>query len=196
MLEFILSTLESLGLFGLFIGVAVEALSIPFPAAVFMLAYGYILDPDPISWIWLSLGSAVIYTLISFIPYAFAKRYENWVQKKVKHSKIEKMTRYVKKYGDWVVAVGRVLGMGYIAYTASVSNISSVRYAIFTFIGVLPTAFVMFYLGQLGNIEAVYEWFQRSQYVIFSLLATAIGAYVAYRALRAKKYAKERSSSS
>ncbi|WP_018923258.1 DedA family protein [Salsuginibacillus kocurii] len=194
MLEFILSILEQLGIVGLILGVAIEALSIPFPAAIFMLAYGYILDPGWTDWFLLSLLSSGIYMVVSFIPYLLANRYHYLFKKKLNSGRLKRMQHMVEKYGEWAIAGGRMVGMGYIAYVAAFCEIRPFRYGLFTFIGVFPTALLMFYLGQLGNIEVIYNWFQRFQYVIFSIIALLIGGYIALRLYQVKRAKKTRKS--
>ncbi|MFD2707182.1 DedA family protein [Salibacterium lacus] len=187
MLELILNVLEQLGLAGLFLGVAIEAISSPFPAAIVLLVYGYIMDPYGWEWILLSVGSAAVYTAIAYIPYWLALRYDYLLQKQVDKAGTRQMMKFMDKYREWTITAGRILGMGYIVYVAAFYRITPFRYGFFTFIGVLPVALLMLYLGRLGNIEVVYSWFQGIQYMIMAVLAGLIGWYIYYRIKRRKK---------
>ncbi|SFM41824.1 DedA family protein [Salibacterium qingdaonense] len=189
MLELILNALEQLGLAGLFLGVAVEAISSPFPAAIVLLVYGYIIDPTGWNWVLLSISSAAVYTAIAYIPYWLALRYDYLLQKQVDKAGTRQMMKFMDKYREWTITAGRILGMGYIVYVAAFYRITPFRYGFFTFIGVLPVALLMLYLGRLGNIEVVYSWFQGIQYVLMAALAGLIGWYIYYRLNRRKKEA-------
>lgn len=194
MLTFLLDTLEQLGLLGLFLGVAVEAISIPFPAAIVMLVYGYIMNPSGLEWVLLSFEAAAAYTAVSFIPYWLSLRYDYLLQNRINKSSSKQMLKFMDKYREWTISAGRVLGMGYIVYLAAFYKITPFRYGFFTFLGILPVAFLMFYLGSLGNIEVVYTWFQNVQYGIIFLIIGAIGWYIFYRVRTKKKYRRNQQS--
>ncbi|SDH90275.1 membrane protein DedA, SNARE-associated domain [Alteribacillus persepolensis] len=194
MLTFLLETLEQLGLVGLFLGTAIEAISIPFPAAIVFLVYGYIMDPSGIDWVMLSIGSAAVYTAVSYIPYGLSLRFDYLLQRRVNQAKSKRMHTFMQKYREWTIAAGRVLGMGYIVYLAAFYKITPFRYGFFTFIGVLPVAFLMFYLGSLGNIEVVYNWFQRAQSLIIGVIVIGAGIYIFYRWRTKKRYQSQQHS--
>ncbi|QKS72988.1 VTT domain-containing protein [Paenalkalicoccus suaedae] len=192
MIQMILEFLRELGLVGLFIGIGVEALSIPFPAAIIFLLYGYLINPTGMELVWISLLSALIYTAVSYIPYAFALKYQDAVTKRMGSKRVKKMIARAEKYREWTIAIGRVLGMGYIVYVATFCKMSPTRYGIFTFIGVLPVAFAMLYLGGLGNVGEVYEIFQQVQYVVMAVIVGLIVLYVLYRVrLKQKQVVKD-----
>ncbi|MFZ4454056.1 DedA family protein [Salibacterium aidingense] len=187
MLDLILRVLEQLGLFGLFLGIAIEAISFPFPAAIVLLVYGYIIDPSGWQWTLLSIASAAVYTVVAFIPYWISLRYDHILQNRVDKAGTRQMMKFMDKYREWTITAGRILGMGYIVYVAAFYRITPFRYGFFTFIGVLPIALLMLYLGRLGNIEVVYSWFQGLQYILMVVLAGLIGWYIYYRLRRRKK---------
>ncbi|WP_026702067.1 DedA family protein [Salibacterium aidingense] len=187
MLDLILRVLEQLGLFGLFLGIAIEAISFPFPAAIVLLVYGYIIDPSGWQWTLLSIASAAVYTVVAFIPYWISLRYDHILQNRVDKAGTRQMMKFMDKYREWTITAGRILGMGYIVYVAAFYRITPFRYGFFTFIGVLPIALLMLYLGRLGNIKVVYSWFQGLQYILMVVLAGLIGWYIYYRLRRRKK---------
>ncbi|WP_026690776.1 DedA family protein [Alteribacter aurantiacus] len=186
MVETILEVLRSIGFIGLFLGIVIEAISIPFPAALFVLVYGYILNPTLPELFLLSLGSSAIYVAFSYIPYYLSIKYEPFIRKKVSKNKVRTAERWIQDYGEWMIAVGRVLGMGYIAYIAGFSKIRPVAFGVFTFLGFFPLSFLMFYLGSLGNLEKMAEWFQNAQTIIYSILGVALIGYVVFRYFRRK----------
>jgi membrane protein DedA with SNARE-associated domain len=186
MVELILEFLRELGFAGLFIGIVVEALSVPFPAALFVLVYGYILNPSPGEIVLLALGSAVVYTAFSYVPYFLSIKFEPSIRRNVSREKVKVAEGWIRKYGEWMIAAGRFLGMGYIAYIAGFSSIRPLAFGLYTFAGFFPLSLLMFYLGTLGNLEFMADTFQNAQWFIFSVLAVLITVYLGYRVLRKK----------
>lgn len=181
MLEMIIDTLREWGIIGLLLGIGVEALSIPFPAAIVFLLYGYIINPAGWELVWISLLSAAVYTAVAYIPYVLSVRYHYLVSNRIKTGRAQRMVRFMERYREWTIAGGRVLGMGYIVYVAAFCKISPIKYGLFTFIGVLPVALAMLYLGGLGNVGEVYYVFQNLQYVITAVIVAGICYYIYYR---------------
>lgn len=187
MLEFIFNILRELGWIGLIAGIAVEALSIPFPAAIIFLIYGYLIGPTGWDLIWISVIASAAYTVIAYIPYYLSNRFQGFVQRRLVSRRAKRMVRFMKKYRGWTIAAGRVLGMGYIVYVAAFCKITPLRYGFFTFIGVFPVAVVMLYLGTLGVVGEAYGVFQNVQYLIALLFAAVVIYYIYYRVKTKKK---------
>ncbi|TYS01566.1 VTT domain-containing protein [Rossellomorea vietnamensis] len=178
--------LVGLGIWGLLLGVLIEAVSLPFPAALFILIYGYILQPSPLEIILYSLAVSVFYVMVSFIPYWLSIKYETDIRRKLSKKKQQKFDRWTEKYGDWTITLGRILGMGYIAYLGGFCSIKPARYGMLTFLGVLPVSITMFYLGSIGNLAALKEGFNNVQWVINGLLLTTTVSYVLFKLLKRK----------
>ncbi|WP_227939559.1 DedA family protein [Alkalihalobacillus deserti] len=181
MIDIILDVLRDLKWAGLLIGIVIEAISLPFPAALFVLIYGYILDPSLPEMAMLAFGSSIVYVAFSFIPYWLSIKYEPFIRRKVSEHKVRKAERWIEKYGEWMIAVGRVIGMGYIAYIAGFSKIRPVSFAFFTFLGFFPLSFLMFFLGSLGNLEEMAEKFQNAQWLVYSIIGMTLAGYLTYR---------------
>jgi membrane protein DedA with SNARE-associated domain len=188
MVEIIFDLLRQLGWVGLVIGVAIEALSIPFPAAIFVLVYGYLLNPSWLDILLYSVWTSLIYVVVSFIPYFVSIRYESIVRNKIPKQKMAFAQKWVDKYGDWMIAVGRFIGMGYITYIAGFSHMTKWKFAALTFIGFYPLSIIMFYLGTLGNIEAIITRFHQTQWLIFTGLGIVLTMYIIFRMQRRKKF--------
>ncbi|UJW58801.1 VTT domain-containing protein [Bacillus sp. A116_S68] len=188
MIELIFDLLRQLGWIGLVIGVAIEALSIPFPAAIFVLVYGYLLNPTWLDILLYSVWTSLIYVTVSFIPYVISLRYESVVREKMPKQKMAFAQKWVDKYGDWMIAVGRFIGMGYITYIAGFSHMTKLKFAALTFIGFYPLSIIMFYLGTLGNIEAMITRFQQAQWLILIVLGVLLILYIIFRIQRRKKF--------
>ncbi|PKR77346.1 hypothetical protein CEY16_11475 [Halalkalibacillus sediminis] len=186
MLEVIFDILRELGMTGLVLGIGIEALSVPFPAAIIFLIYGYLINPSGWELVWVSFVASVVYTLIAYIPYVLSIRFKHQVEKRVQSKRKQRMVKFMEKYRGWTIAAGRILGMGYIVYVAAVCKISPLRYGIFTFIGVFPVALLMLYLGGLGVVGEAYGAFQGMQYVITGLIILAAVYYISAKIKRRK----------
>ncbi|CAM3790368.1 hypothetical protein [Alkalicoccus chagannorensis] len=190
MLEIIFEFLRELGWIGLVIGVSVEGLSVPFPAAIVFLVYGYVMNPAGLDFLWLSLLGAGAYTVVSYIPYVIAVRWQHVVQRRMTSVRVKKMIRFMERNRNATIAIGRTLGMGYIVYVAAVCRIGPVRYGIFTFLGVFVVGPPMLYLGSLGNVGEVYAVFQQLQYVIAAFLLLGVGAYLYFWIRKKRRLAR------
>ncbi|UCZ52406.1 hypothetical protein LGQ02_16405 [Bacillus shivajii] len=188
MVELILDILQQLGWVGLIFGVAIEALSIPFPAALFVLTYGYLLDPSWGEVFLFSIFTTVTYVIVSFVPLLISVKYEHVIKKKLPQSKVEFAHRKIEKYGDWMIALGRFVGMGYISYIAGFCKIKPFKFAVLTFVGFYPISVMMFYLGSLGNVEEMANWLQNTQGIIMGALILLGSSYIFFRFRRKKKY--------
>lgn len=178
--------LVGLGIWGLLLGIFVEAVSLPFPAALFILIYGYILKPGLWEVFLYGAGVSLFYVLISYIPYWLSIKYEDNIRKKLSKKKQETFDRWNDKFGDWTITLGRILGMGYIAYLGGFSNMKPAKYGFLSFIGILPVSWVMFYLGSIGNLKVLKESFQNVQWIINAVLLTTISSFILFKLLRRK----------
>lgn len=187
MLDVILEVLKDMKWFGLIIGIAIEAISLPFPAALVVLIYGYLLNPSLPEMVMLAFVSSLIYVAFSFIPYWLSIKYESKIRKKLSKNKMRTAEHWVEKYGEWMIAFGRVIGMGYIAYIAGFSKIGPVAFGFYTFLGFFPLSFLMFFLGSLGHLEKISKWFQHTQWLLYSLIGITIVGYLTYHKCRRKE---------
>ncbi|RDI43138.1 DedA family protein [Falsibacillus pallidus] len=155
MMQPIIDFLIQLGWIGLLIGVAFEALSIPIPSSFFIVFYGYMLKPGLLEIFLIGLLITGVYIIFSFVPYWLSIKFEDKLKSKISKKKMKKAMNWIDKYGDWSIALGRIFGMGYIAFIGGFCKIKPMKYALLTFIGVYPLAVLFVYLGTLGNIKAI-----------------------------------------
>ena len=117
MLQFALDFLEKCGVLGLFAATALEASSLPFPGALFMLIYGYIMNVSSWKLVLLSAANSVVYTIFTLVPYGIGHKLEKYSKKRFDEKKIAKAQNWFKKYGEWSIALSRPLSIGnYISY--------------------------------------------------------------------------------
>lgn len=178
MLQIALDILEKGGLWGLFAATAIEASSIPFPGALFVLIYGYLMDVS--SWQLVCIGAlnSLVYVSFSLIPYFIGKRMGDFSQKKLDKKKVKKAQAWFQKYGEWSIPLSRPTGFGnYISYISGITNIALWRFVLLSFLGVFPWNTLLLFIGNSGSIERVQrflEVYQKFGYIIATMLVMVV----------------------
>ncbi|MGM7723128.1 DedA family protein [Metabacillus sp. Hm71] len=182
MIEFILNTLNTLGVWGLFIGVALEAASLPFPGMLFVLTYGYLLKPSWGILVLLTIAGSLVYTIFSYIPYFIGLKLQDTLKKEKYEKKIKRAKGWFDKYGEWTISFSRMIGVGnYISYFSGMIKVHPWKYGVLTYIGILPWVLFMLILGRAGIIKTVMELFTSIQkYLVIGLFLGLI-LYLVYR---------------
>ena len=180
MVQSLLNMLDGLGVTGLFIVMAIEGSSFPFPGIFLVVTYGYLLQPTLPELVGLGFVMSVVYSAFSYIPYAIGFRVETALPKRFKQ-KLVKAQNVFRHYGLWSVALTRPLGVGnYISYVAGMCKVKGWQYGGLTFLGVFPWAIAMLWLGRVfkGNVEAISRFLQDYQWYLYAVLMTAALAYI------------------
>lgn len=164
MLQFALDFLEKCGVFGLFAATALEASSLPFPGALFILIYGYIMDIGPWKLVLLAAANSVIYTLFTLIPYGIGNQLEKFSKKRMNQKKFKKAQEWFKKYGEWSIALSRPLSIGnYISYLSGFSRVKPWRFIMLTYLGIFPWSTLLLFIGNKGSIDTIQHFLDMSQ---------------------------------
>lgn len=193
MLQYAIDFLQDYGIWGLFLATAIEASSLPFPGAFFMLFFGLVVQASAWQMVLISLVNSLIFTLFSLIPYWIGTRVQNFSRKKIDPSKVEKAQEWFQKYGAWSIAISRPLSIGnYISYIAGLSNIPMRRYALFTFIGTFPWSTFLLFVGRTGSVESLKLFLAKLQqfgwYVAaIGVAAVAVWGFFVWRRAKKKK---------
>lgn len=171
-----------LSFWGVFLGLAVEAASIPFPAALLVLTYGYLLNPSWGMMVILSITGSLIYAIFSYIPYFIGLKLQSKFKKKKYEKKIKKVQMWFNKYGEWTISLSRIIGFGnYISYFSGISKVRPLKFGALTYIGVLPWLFLMLLLGRAGFIKTIIDFLSTSQkYILLGTLLLLL-FYLFYR---------------
>ncbi|MYL34766.1 hypothetical protein GLW08_02725 [Pontibacillus yanchengensis] len=191
MLDFIISFIKDIGIFGLLLSLAIEASSLPFPGAVVVLTYGYILKSSALASFGIALLAGAVYTAFSFIPYYIGYKIDHKVKQWFNENKIEKVERWFTRCGEWTIALSRPLGLGnYISYFSGLSKVRPYRFAVITFIGIFPWIYLMLMLGNIGNLESMKSLLSSTQQYIYIGLGVLLIAYISFNFFRKKKQTK------
>lgn len=191
MLESALNFLKECGVWGLFGATAIEASSLPFPGALFVLLYGYLLDVSFGQIVVIGFFNSLFFTAFSLIPFYIGTKIETFTKKKLPTDKIEKAQKWFRKYGAWSIVFTRPLSIGnYVSYISGISGIQAWKFAVFTFIGAFPWNTFLLFVGNSGSlldIEKVLEQIRSFGYIITALLVVvAVGYFLIWRKKQAK----------
>lgn len=156
MLQIALDFLKACGVWGLYGATAIEASSLPFPGALFVLLYGYLLDAGPIEMVMIGFVNSVIFSIFSLIPFMIGTRLSNYSRKKFDTIKIEKAQGWFRRYGAWSIVLTRPLSIGnYVSYISGMSGISPLRFFVFTWLGAFPWNTFLLFVGNSGSLEHI-----------------------------------------
>jgi membrane protein DedA with SNARE-associated domain len=161
MVQQFLEWVHAIGMPGLFVVMALEGSSLPFPGIVMVLSFGYLFSPSYLDTAFIAAGMSLSYSLASLIPYFLGLKMERLISKRLRKG-LARGQQFFNKYGMWSIALSRPFGIGnYISYIAGMSKVNVMTYLLLTFMGIYPWSFVMILLGDYfnGNYEAFKEFF-------------------------------------
>jgi membrane protein DedA with SNARE-associated domain len=194
MLQTALDFLEKCGVWGLFAATAIEASSLPFPGATFVLIYGYLMDVS--TWQLVAIGAlnSFVYVVFSLIPYYIGKYLGNLTQKKFDEKKVKKAQEWFQKYGEWSITLSRPTGFGnYISYISGISDISIWRFGLLSYLGVFPWNTLLLFIGNYGSLETVEHFLAmtRKVGVMITIILVFAAAFILWYYLKKNKEQKQ-----
>ncbi len=169
--NFAINIIESLGYWGVFIGMTLESACIPIPSEIIMTFSGFVVyqGNTNMTLLGITIVGALGNLLGSLIAYyvglkggrPFLERYGRYVL--ITHSKLELADKWFERYGSEAVLISRLLPVirTFISLPAGIANMDLKKFIIYTFIGSLPWCFVLGYIGvQLGpNWDIIESYF-------------------------------------
>jgi len=152
-------SLQRYGYSGVAISTFLEGVSIPFPSIVILLLAGFLASKGSMSLFSIIIIAAASYTIGSCIPYyighSMNKGLLNILNKyiKIPQKHVESTRSLFNKYGEIAVCFTRPTLLGnYISYFAGINKMPLARFLSYTFIGILPWAAVIVFIGsKLGS---------------------------------------------
>jgi membrane protein DedA with SNARE-associated domain len=188
MLDFAFTFLERCGVWGLFGATAIEASSLPFPGALFVLLYGYIMQVSSWQLVLIGFANSLIFSLFTLIPYAVGYQLESFSSKKMDSKKVKKAQEWFRKYGEWSITLSRPLSVGnYVSYIAGLSKIKPIRFFFFTLLGAFPWNTLLLFIGRSSSVEGIQKFlstmgkFGTLTFVIIAVIACVWGLVWWYR---------------
>ncbi len=157
--NFGISLIQSLGYWGVFIGMTLESACIPLPSEIIMTFSGYVVwqGNTNMTLLGITLVGAVANLFGSLIAYYVGliggrpvlEKYGKYIL--ITHSNLERADKWFEKYGYEAVFISRMLPgiRTFISLPAGIAHMDIKKFIIYTFIGSLPWTFALGYIGVL-----------------------------------------------
>lgn len=166
--NFAIYIIQTMGYWGVFIGMTLESACIPIPSEIIMPFSGYVVwqGTTNMTLLGITLVGAVGNLIGSLIAYfvglkggrPFLEKYGKYIF--ISHSKLELADRWFERYGWEAVLISRMLPVirTFISLPAGIANMDLKKFSLYTFLGSLPWSFALAYIGvQLGPNWGVIE---------------------------------------
>ena len=191
---------ETLGYWGIFIGMTIESACIPLPSEAIMLFSGFMVAVGLLNF-WVVVAAGVLGNLTgSVLTYWFGAgggrtlllKYGRYVLINAEH--LEKAERWFCRYGDWTVFFARNLPVirTFISLPAGIARMNFAKFFIYTLVGCIPWNMALTYLGfKLGkNWHLIEPYFRPVSYAILAALIAGTVWFI-YKNLRNRKRAAQ-----
>jgi membrane protein DedA with SNARE-associated domain len=180
--------IQTLGYWGVFIGMTLESACIPLPSEIIMPFSGYVVwqGNTNMTLIGITIVGAVANLFGSLIAYfvglkggrPLLEKYGKYIL--ITHSKLENAHLWFEKYGHEAVLISRVLPgiRTFISLPAGIAEMDLKKFIIYTFIGSLPWCFALGYVGVLLGPQ--WELIKSYFHILDIIVAIGFVAFIAY----------------
>lgn len=191
--NFVISTLSTLGYFGIVLLMAIESACIPLPSEVIMPFSGFLVAKGTFTlWgaalagaVGCTIGSAVAYVVGAVGGRRLALRYGKFIL--VTEHDIDVADRWFDRFGEATVFFTRLMPVvrTFISLPAGIARMPFMRFIIYSFVGSLIWSALLAYVGmQLGaHWDQLKPIFQKFDLLIGALVVALIAIYI-YRHVR------------
>jgi membrane protein DedA with SNARE-associated domain len=157
--NFAIYLIQSLGYWGVFIGMTLESACIPLPSEIIMTFSGFVVWQGNTNMTLLGItlvgavanlfGSLIAYYVGSIGGRPLLEKYGKYIL--ITHSNLERADKWFEKYGYEAVFISRMLPgiRTFISLPAGIAHMDIKKFIIYTFIGSLPWTFALGYIGVL-----------------------------------------------
>lgn len=204
-INWVIQFVSDLGFAGVFLGMAIEAASIPLPSEIIMGIAGFLVydgrlnvGGNPVLTIIVvgligalgnALGSTSMYVLGSRGGRPVLNKYGKYVH--VTEEKFERVEGWLKKYGDKIIFIGQLLPVirTFISLPLGILKVNFVKFRIYTFVGAFIwctlLATVSYFLGE--EWKRLTEYIHQFEIVIAFALAAAIAYFIIKKVYKRRK---------
>lgn len=184
--NFIISTIDQFGYFGVALLMAIESAAIPLPSEIIMPFSGFLVSGGRFTLFGLALAGAIGSILGSIVTYALGYfggrplivRYGRYVL--ITEHDLALTERFFQKFGKLSVLIGRVLPVvrTFISIPAGIGKVPFGPFVAYAFIGSFIWSYFLAWLGlQLGeNWHSLESYFRKFDL----LIGIIIGVFVIY----------------
>ena len=186
--HFVMSSISSLGYFGVFWAMAIESACIPVPSEIIMPFSGFLAFKGQFNLLAVSIvgafgnlaGSLLAYYIGRWGGLPLVEKYGKYVL--ISHHDIQKAHRWFDRHGKSTVFFTRLIPVvrTFISFPAGVSEMNVGVFSLYTFLGALPWSLFLAYVGyKLGaNWGALGIYFHKADLAIGIMIAAGIAWYI------------------
>lgn len=193
LVEFVSSTaiylIESLGYWGIFLGMTIESACIPLPSEIIMTFAGYVVYEGKMAFWGVVLvgtlgnlvGSLIAYYVGWWGGRPLLEKYGKYIL--ITHNKLNLADEWFEKYGHEAVLISRMLpGLRtFISLPAGITHMNLKKFILYTVVGSLPWCFVLTYIGVLmGPNWTTIESYFRYLDILVGIGIVVFIAYIIY----------------
>ncbi len=174
--SFTITTISSLGYFGIFLFMLLESAAIPIPSEIIMPFSGFLVFEGRFEFFWVVfwgvlgnlVGSIILYGVGYWGGRKFLEKYGNWVL--ISHRDLELADKLFSKYGQAIVVLSRMLPAvrTFISFPAGVSRMDFKKFSFYTFVGSVPWIYVLTQAGIImgENWRTLESYFRKFDFLI------------------------------
>jgi membrane protein DedA with SNARE-associated domain len=188
--NFIITAVEQLGYYGIFIGMGLGSACIPIPSEIIMPFSGYIAWEGKLNIIAVIfvgalgclVGSLLAYSAGRYGGRPFLEKYGRYVL--IRKHEIDRAHEWFERHGEMAIFLSRMLPVirAFISLPAGIAKMDVKKFSVYTFLGSLPWCFALASAGiLLGQSWRVIGNAFTSLGIAVLLVVIAILGYVTYR---------------
>ena len=191
LLNYALNLVQTFGYWGIFIGMSLNMTGIEIPSEVIMPFAGFAVAQGSKMTLWgiaiigslgEVVGALIVYGICLKGGRPLLDRYGKYVYLTPK--KLDESDKWFQKHGDKAVLFGRMIPAvrKIVSIPAGLSKMDIKKFMLYSFIGNLPYAFALVYIGYtLGPYYTVVEQYSSELDYIFYPLVALIVIFIIYR---------------
>jgi membrane protein DedA with SNARE-associated domain len=186
--NFAISLIQSLGYWGVFVGMTLESACIPLPSEIIMTFSGFVVwqGNTNMTLLGITLVGAVANLFGSLIAYyvgliggrPILEKYGKYIL--ITHSNLKRADKWFEKYGYEAVFISRMLPgiRTFISLPAGIAHMDIKKFMIYTFIGSLPWTFALGYIGFL--LGPHWELIESYFHILDIVVVIGVIGFIAY----------------
>ncbi len=178
--------IESLGYWGIFLGMTIESACIPLPSEIIMPFAGYVVWEGQMTLWGITIAGTLGNLAGSLIAYYIGwkggrpllEKYGKYIL--ITHSKLNLADEWFEKYGHEAVLIGRMLPgvRTFISLPAGITHMDLKKFIIYTVVGSLPWCFALGYIGVLMGPQ--WETIKSYMHLFDLIVGIGVVAFLAY----------------